>query len=346
MPLFKYVYNTSSTDQADALKRYCSAFQPSMSWTNLLPIVEDAELTYVKPYIGEDFYNELLAAYEAGTMTAAQTTMVRLLQRSIAWFSFYDALISLAITMSDMGPGESVDKDGTFLFPRQWVSNTGRAQAFRKAGERMDEALKYLEKNAASYPTWLNDTEIQEKTRGLFFNSAEQLAEYLPTKVSRIVYLTLQPAIKEAERRYILPTIGKDLMDELKAALQDVHTTPLSSDQEELLSYIRQALAKWALLCAVPALRLQLNDQGLVEPSFDFDQKTRPAREETTRSLWISFTEAGRIFLYSLKTWLDENAALFPTYLASSAYQNTIPQAKWLDQEREDGSDYPVVSLL
>lgn len=346
MPLFKQVYNPTSTDQKDSLKRYCSAFQPSMDWDMLLPFVESAELDYIKPYIGDTFYTNLVTAYEAGTMSTAQDVFVRMLQRSIAWYTLYDSITGLAISMSDMGPTEQVSKEGTALFPRQWVSKKGRLEAFRQANRRLDDALKYLENNAGDYSDWTSDTELQAKTRGLFFNNADELKQYLPTEVSRIVYLSLKAAIQEAERRYILPAIGKPFFDELKAAIQAAPATPLSTDQQTILDYIRHALVKWMQISAIPNMRLQLNEQGLVEPSFDLQENTRPASEAAIRSLWINIQDAGTLFLNELKNYLEQNAATYPTYMASDAYQNETPHTAFMDQEDEDGKDHSIVSFM
>ena len=327
--LFKYVYNPaeSSDNQPDSLVRYCSAFSHELSLEKVRELIEDAEQTYLAPYLSDAFLAELQAAYDAYPSTPLPTktaVIIRKLQEALAYFVAFDFAGNRGLQLSDTGPGEVVTADGSYVFSRQWRTQYSLRKFFSTANRRLDRALAYLQVEADTFTTWKNSNAYAWR-HDLFFNTAAELADYLPMEANRIVYLTLRPHIKEAEQRYIYRAIGDELCDEIKAAMKG---GTITADQTALLGKIRYALVHWARLCAIPNLRLRLNQSGLVEPDFDVDEAYRsngPSREETTRSLWISDIEAGREFLSDLRAWLWQNAAKFPTYQASAHYVEDTP---------------------
>jgi|GEM_PF-3054481 hypothetical protein len=338
MPLFNYVYNNTSSDQTAALYRYCPAFSTNMNWEKVLPFVEDAEAEYIKPVLGDEFYDELITAL-AGTPTAAQIAAIAVLRPAVAWFTFEKTLIGLALSVSEMGPAEAVDTEGRWLFPRKWVSEAGRQQAFRNGYKKLEEALRYLEKNEIEYSTWYKSAAYCKEV-GLFIPNATILANYIPLDGGRAIYSRLRPAINKAELHYIKPVLGEALFNQMKNML----TTPASNftiAQAELLDKIRLALAEWMLNYAVPFFRLKFNELGIIEPAMENGiGKESPATQEAVAGLWMSIQEAGKRFLLDLKTFLDSNADSFPNYT------DTKTPAPEPSQEDDNGRTYNVVSFL
>jgi hypothetical protein len=334
--LFKYTYNkgANETNQLDSLKRYCDAFHIETSFFGMMETIEDVEARYIVPVIGEAQYTDLDDAYQAGTMTAAQTALVRKLQPAIAYFAYFQAITTKRIQISNIGPGETVSKEGTFVFPRQWSAKDALRKSWSVANERLDRALSFLHYNIANYPIYAADP-VYAESLGLFFNSADELTKYLPSDTGRVVYQQLRPGIREAELRYIRPTMGDAFFAEIKAAIAAKHTTPLSAAQAELVEKVQEALIHWTRICAIPNLRLRISQSGLVETDYDQTvdyQQAGPSGEDAVRSLWISLQQAGSEFLSGLKSWLDLNAASFPTYLASQQYTEPGTENPFLDE--------------
>lgn len=334
--LFKYVYNKAANEatQADSLKRYCDAFHVETSFSGMMETIEDVEESYIVPAIGREFYDELNTAYQADTLDADQLVMVRKLQPAIAYFAYFQAISTKRIQISNIGPGESVSKEGTFVFPRQWSAKDALRKSWTVANTRLDRALAFLHLFIGNYPTYQASPAYADSL-ALFFNSGAELSDYLPSDTSRVVYVQLRPAIREAELRYIKPTMGDAFFEEIKAAIAAQDTTALSTNQEALIAKVRQALAYWMRVCAIPNLRLTFSHAGLVEPAYDQTvdyTQSRPAGEEPVRSLYISMQEAGAEFLTDLRTWLNANAAAFPTYLASEQYTEPGTVSPFLDE--------------
>lgn len=346
--LFKYIYDKTADEdnQPDSLKNYCGVFDINLSITNMREIIEDAEQTYILPAIGADLWEELETVYDAypGTaLSANNAKLIRSLQGSIAYFTLFESLGNRGIFVSDMGPGQAVSKDGTFIFPSQWRTQVGMRKAFLTANRRLDRALQLLQAAPSDWPTW-EASQAFTDSRELFFNSATELQPYLAMEASRVVYLALQPSLREAERRYIKPVLGEDFFDEIKAAIL---SGSLTSIQTKLIEHIRWALVKWMRICAIPNLRLRFNENNLVEPDMGMDasgkNETR-ADADAIRSLWVNDAFAAREFTDELKAFLWKNASSFTTFMESDLYDAETPPGAFLDEFNECGGG--VGSLL
>lgn len=262
-----YDHTAPETLQDDSLKRYCGAFDQNISIENYREIIEDVELTYIVPHVGPAFYTELESTYDdhlnGGSPDADRLAFIRKLQPAIAYFTLFEAIASRSIFVSDMGPGQSISKDGTYIFPSKWRSQSGLRKAFQTANRRLSRALEYLNDNAnaAGMATYKSSTYFDENRR-YFFNSPAELQNYLPMEASQVVFNLIKPVINEAEQRYIYRLIGGDFFDELKAAIK---ADSLSADQSELIEKIRWALSRWIRIYAIPNLRLRISDTNLVE---------------------------------------------------------------------------------
>lgn len=346
--LFKYIYDKAAEEdqQIDSLKYYCSVFDINLSLLSMKELIDDVEQTYIMPYLSNAFYEELLEAYADYPTTAmdpATETLIRKLQPAIAYFTLFEALGNRGIFVSEMGPGQPVAKDGTFVGPSQWRTAMGLRKAFLTANRRLDRALSFLETSAADYPTYDESTEAAA-ARDLFFKSAAELQPFLAMECSRVVYLTLQPALREAERRYIRPVLGDDFYDEIKVL---VATGSPTATQAKLIELIRWALVKWMRICAIPNLRLRFNENNLVEPDMGMDASGKnesKADAEAIRSLWVNDSFAAREFTDELKSFLWKNATSFPTFADSALYDVETPPGAFLDEFNEAGGG--VGSLL
>lgn len=338
--LFKYIYDNQSpeTSQDDSLKRYCSMFDRNMSFFDMTEIIEDAQRSHIEKYISKAFLDELNTAY-AGTPTANQLSAIRELQPAAAWFTAFEFMKQRVARISDMGVGETVSQEGTFLSARQWVTNDARREAFLKANRHLDRALAFLEDNKDNYATW-TASDAYTDSKELFFNNSTELEKYLSNECERVVYLTLRPHIKEAELRYIKPVLGATFFDEIKTAITGTPTTA----QLALIDKVRWALARWVVVAAIPNLRLRINASGLIEPDFANNSHNTgsKATEETTHSLWIDQQTAATYFTDSLKAFLQEKVDDYPTYKTSNLYDEDKPydpfHKEWNDKNTGIGN--------
>ncbi len=327
--LFKHIKKedlVGAEVEQDTLKYYNPTIFKNTTWETMRPIIADTELIHFEPVLTGAFYDEVVAAYAAYPATSMNTYMaefVRKLQRSLSHFITFEGASDLLLTMSDMGPKEAENKEGTFSGPRQWTFNELRKKSFQKGTYFLNQALAYVAANASQtiFNTYTNSDTYKDR-REYFFRSPEELAPFVPGSKAHIVYSMIQPFFREAERRYILPTLGKPFYDELKVSLKG--TTALTDAQKDVLTYIRQALVKWTIRYAIPNLRLQITEQGIIEPAFDDGlNKNYKIQNSVVNNMWVSLVEGGQFFLQDLKNFIDTNVDDYPTYKASTAYSAT-----------------------
>jgi hypothetical protein len=335
MSLFKYVHNES--DPNESLRRYCPTFMPSMDWESALPFVEMVEQEHIIPAIGSAMYDELITEY-AGTMTANNVKLLRVLQRGIAWLTAAEMIQNYMVHISTMGPGETMSQEGTFALPRQWVSKQSYTNAYRAGYKCIESALILLVNYPALYPTWRDDAGHQANNLLL---DASHIDKYIRTAHSQIIYNRLRPHIEEAQLRYIQPVVGDALYADLVAKAKNP-ATAWSNAERDLLDHVRRALCRWAEVCALPALRVVYTENGLAEPgsSSNLADNGQNSLESSARSFWISTQEAAMLFTERLKSYLQMNAALHPLY---DADRHT--PARPFPRDTDDSS-HPVGSLI
>lgn len=329
---------------SDALKTHVAAIQAGMNFDTISPVIEAAELTYIEPSIGPELYKELITAFNAySSASDKQKELITALQKGLAFFVWHESSKELLTSLSDLGAHETRDTLGVVTGPRQWTYKQVLKDSFRKGNFFLDRALGILEKEKASFSKWTS-SDTYKKSKSLFFTSSTELSNLLPSAAPRVVFYQLRPYIKEAEIRYIRPLLGAEFFDELKEAI--VGGT-LDDKQKAAIEKIQAALIKWTVICAVPNLRLNINREGLLEVTFNQDeifQQERP-REDSIRSLWVTLTQAGDLFLLELKNFLLQNIADYPTFEAAAESELEAPFSGIITQG-EDGEFRSVYGFI
>ncbi|MEL6851796.1 MAG: DUF6712 family protein [Bacteroidota bacterium] len=348
--LFRDVANFDNPNlEKDQLKYHVPAFNSNMAWETLRPLVENVEEEFIMKAIGSAQYDELQTLYDdyPNTPLNAQVeNLIRKLQRSIAYFTLWRAQRETAMSISDMGPSEVVATENTVLAPRQWVFKMADKEAFREGHKHLELALAYMEERFSDFPIWAG-SEAYTQSKDLFFNTSSELAEYLPAYNHRVVYLQLRASIRQAELRYIKPVLC-ELYDEIKQAILNSATTALTLAQLDLVNQVRLCLSNWAIKHALPLLRLEVTQEGLVAVAYDSAiQKASPASEGAVRSMWINLDQAGSEFLEQLKSFLIQRKDDFPTWRDGTCGQKILEAlesaAEAADDECYKGG--PVIGL-
>ncbi len=131
------------------------------------PFIEDAE-NIISDTISEDFYNELDSGSSSNEITIK---LIDLLRKSIAYLTWYLGFDIMNASFSNQGI-HRIESDKTkSLFQRQEenLKETFKIQGYNK----LDRALRYLEKNKGSFNTWTSSDEYTLSKRN-FINSTKQ----------------------------------------------------------------------------------------------------------------------------------------------------------------------------
>lgn len=71
--------------------------------TDVMPYVRTQAEMRLMPILGTYFYNDLLTKYNAGTLSADETTLVSYIQPVVAWRSAEDAVFGLSYQLKNKG---------------------------------------------------------------------------------------------------------------------------------------------------------------------------------------------------------------------------------------------------
>ena len=114
-----------------------------------------AELAHLKEAIGKKFYEELKTQHHAGTLTAAnQTLMDDFLVRCLCWFVRFEVINEVQSNSTSAGIVHNIDEFATIIDPAEL--NAYKQDTYRKAEIYLKDMIDYIEDDDQSgqYPTY------------------------------------------------------------------------------------------------------------------------------------------------------------------------------------------------
>lgn len=128
----------------------------------------------------------------------------------------------------------------------------------------------------------------------------------------------------DAQQKYLLPYLGKDLHEELLAYVKDqvsypswATTNEIKSIFNEVLRLSRNALSKFTLQLAAPHMDLHLSEMGFVVTDAT---GSSPASAERVRKLVEAYDTQGYDNLETLLRYLEKNHQHIDSYKESEAF--------------------------
>lgn len=120
--------------------------------TEVLPLVKAAAMMWTRSTLGTYFFDDLLAKYNAQTLSPDEVVLVEMMQASIAWRAAADAVIELSYQLKNKGIQTQFGDNSTSPEYKaiMFVNN-----AYTKKAEFYENIMwKYLVKNKALYPNF------------------------------------------------------------------------------------------------------------------------------------------------------------------------------------------------
>jgi hypothetical protein len=133
---------------------------------DLAPYIPMSVKTYVQPILGYRFTEDLLAKYNAGTLTTNEEALVEFIQYVTAFYAAYDAIPNLTFRVSNKGIqsqfGDYSGSEGVATV--EYIRNN--VIKFAKVHESNMRA--FLELNKDDYPLYTDETnkEIESPDQG------------------------------------------------------------------------------------------------------------------------------------------------------------------------------------
>jgi hypothetical protein len=217
------------------------AISQTLELTSIAPVITDTARRHLVPYLGATFYDALVAAYAANTMSGAQTALLPFVRRPLALLTLHEYAKVGGIEFSEGGihRNESDNKKAAFRYQeKQYMEYT-----LEKGYDAIETLLQFLSDNAATYTTWAS-TEEAAAHRTPLLNYAADFRKAMHIQCDRYTFDCLRPIIAGVESFAVQAL--------LPAAFWEAYITAheagtLSAPEKVLRTRIRVAIAHRAL---------------------------------------------------------------------------------------------------
>jgi hypothetical protein len=302
----------------EELKEYLPA-TGTFDFAAVKPYIHQAEVKYIMPYLGVDQFNQLRVAYQANSLSSAQTKLLELVRIPLANFAFalFVPVGQLQIAASGIQQGGSKDKKAA----AQWQIDELQASFMNAGYDSIDPMLEYLEENKLLFPAWAGSS-AYTVLKQFFINTARQFSEFVWINESRRTFLVLRAQMKKVEEFSILSILCKPLFAELKA---QTLSSAISEANQVLLDLIRPAVAHLTIARAIEELSVVFSENGIQVSNSTVSTYTKgkqPAPDLQLQRLKSQAQTDGETYLAQIRELLEGDLDAYPLYRDSPCYQS------------------------
>lgn len=286
----------------------------------LLPAVAQAERKHLLPLLGRAQYDELHAAYQAGSLNPAQAELLALVQVALANLAYAPYVTVAQLQIDDQGIRIASDQNNKTAF--QWQINDLKDYLLETGYEALDQALAYLDEHKAEFPTWAA-SEAYAANKQQLLNSAAEFDRYYRINASRRTFLALVPIMQRQEVLNLEPLLSSAFCAALRAEIQ---TGQVSAATEAVLRLLHPALAHLTMAQAIGELSFSINGPALELQVYRPDNANSKESDPGLTALLAlkrdQALENGREYLRQLLAFLNAQASatVYPEFFKSAAY--------------------------
>ncbi|HLO43936.1 MAG TPA: DUF6712 family protein [Leadbetterella sp.] len=235
--------------------------QRSMSFDNWVAYIEEAEEFFIYPAIGTELYDELsLLVGEANEEDVSvggsdeQKRLIKLLKMSLMAYADFSGMMRQIVSTGDAGKTQITPQNQQAV--SKWATAASMKAAILRGDNALENALKFLEKNADAFETWKTSEVFLEKA-GLLVNNATKLTEWFPqARSSRRMFLVLEANLKQAQNELGV-ALGEAFMVEVLAKNKLwMEGTLTDANWLKLLKMCGQVVARKAVADYVPFMNI------------------------------------------------------------------------------------------
>ena len=257
--------------------------------------------------IGKDVYDRADTYYKSNEYnpngTALNDRLVQHIQLPVAYYASYAFASHTDVGHGEDGRKVKIDNENEKL-PWEWMIHRDDDAMLNKAHKTTDRLIAFLDANENEINEW-KDSDAKKAARKLFINTAKDFDKIFPIDNSRRFFIKITPFIAEAERKHLLPVLGKERYDDMKAAILSGDFT----DKEDMLLMIRVPLVYFTLSTAVKRLSAKILPGGIFQ-DYISDRQTQkarqPAPELTRKELGLNLFNDAEFELQNLQKEIDK----------------------------------------
>jgi hypothetical protein len=251
---------------------------------SILPFLPAAETEIIR-ILGKAQYEELDDYYNGpGAGIPELDNLIPLVQRPLAWFAFMKGIDNLNVVITNNGLAVVSNPNLTPASPRRRDDLVKNIA--ENAWDNSEALLEFLEENIDDYSLWESSDAYAYQFQFLI-SSARKFNDLYTINRSRLTYLNLRPTMADVELIQMEPVVSKELMDELK---DQIKADNVSANNLKILEKLQKALAY-----------LTVGDKDD-----------------------LRYKKKGEQYLMMVKTLVDATPDDYPTYKASSVYDETV----------------------
>ena len=288
----------------------------------LQPYISDCEVKYIKPILGEVLFDELTNQYEANpqTLTTENTKLLALVHKALANFTYYAYIPFANVTISDSGLSSNRENA-----PFKWQQDQIEESILDISHRAVDEILKYLETNKATYTSWANSDSFTI-LKEFFIQNAETYSKYVEIDKSPRTFLQLRSHMRYVEEFTLKPLLTETLYNTIKT---EYKASNLSAANILLIPFLEPVLAHLSIARAVTMMNVRLKPSGAVEHSIKAvasgNKQEQKASSDMLEAFQLESENTGSAYLNKLIKFLNENASDYPGFENSDSYSTTTP---------------------
>lgn len=307
------IFDKSGTGE-DEVKGLLGFVQASIAFENYKTYISLAERD-IKKIISKEVFkvaeDHYLSAYEtadSGSGSGSEPTnelldeLVHKIQLPVALYAYLPYATSNDLTHSDKG--RLMMTSEFEKHPFEWMIRRDDDNITSLAHKAMDVLIEFLDEHVAYFPEWKNSDAYTESKK-LCINTAEVFDGIFPIESSRRLFIILIPMIKDVERKWVKPILGATDYDALKAA---IIADNLTTDQQELLEYIKTPLALLTMSVAVRRLSAKVMPSGIFQEYIPESVSTNPkntAASDVRNGLAVSLEKDALVEIKRLQDYIS-----------------------------------------
>lgn len=117
--------------------------------------IELAQIGSIKPILGKDLFDVIIAHKAAGTLTANEANLVdNYIKRPLLWYSYANCLVNIFNQTGSAGIVQHNPEFGNQVSQSSFANS--KAEAIRTADSYRDVLKKYLDENTTLFPLYLS----------------------------------------------------------------------------------------------------------------------------------------------------------------------------------------------
>jgi hypothetical protein len=305
----------------------------SFKLDKIRPHISRTERSQIVPLLGDAFYDEIAAAYQAALivlaskpepeqkkivdagqqyslMPAKYWPVMEMLQDAIANISFMSSLSQTQLNIGEAGISLSVNENTKTAF--QWQIDDLKYQFALDGFNALNELLVYLESSLDKFPIWASSDAYFEQKK-YFVESAEVFSDSYQINSNRMSFLTLRYIMKRIELHDVATLISAPLFDHLK----EKQKTGYSSAEKVLMErFIIPGIVLLTVAKGIVERAIEVTDIGVQINLYTYYASLKDARkkggDKEREAMIEQLTADGNEFLRAGKDYIDANQDKFP----------------------------------